>query len=40
MEVPAGSGPGTMNDAFFRFVIDMGVVGPGKGKSKWEGLNE
>lgn len=24
IEVPAGSGPGTVNDAWFRFVVDMG----------------
>lgn len=28
VEVPAGSGPGTLNDAFFRFVVDMGAPGP------------
>ncbi len=32
IEVPGGSGPGTVNDAFFRFVIDMGPPGPDKGK--------
>lgn len=32
VEVPAGSGPGTVNDAFFRFVTDMGAPGPDKGK--------
>ena len=32
VEVPAGAGPGTVNDAFFRFVIDMGAPGPDKGK--------
>ena len=32
IEVPAGSGPGTVNDAFFRFVIDTGPPGPDKGK--------
>ena len=32
VEVPPGSGPGTVNDAFFRFVIDMGGPGPDKGK--------
>src|SRR6185369_8721718 len=31
-EVPPGSGPGTVNDAFFRFVVDMGGPGPDKGK--------
>jgi hypothetical protein len=33
VEVPPGSGPGTVNDAFFRFVIDMGAPGPDKGKA-------
>ena len=32
VEVPKGSGPGTVNDAFFRFVIDMGAPGPDKGQ--------
>jgi hypothetical protein len=32
VEIPPGSGPGTVNDAFFRFVIDMGAPGPDKGK--------
>ncbi|MFV1958011.1 MAG: DUF1254 domain-containing protein [Planctomycetota bacterium] len=32
VEVPAGSGPGTVNDAFFRFVTDMGSVGPDRGR--------
>ncbi len=32
VEVPAGSGPGTVNDAYFRFVVDMGGPGPDKGK--------
>ncbi len=32
VEIPPGSGPGTTNDAFFRFVIDMGAPGPDKGK--------
>jgi len=32
VEVPPGSGPGTVNDAFFRFVVDMGAPGPDKGK--------
>ena len=32
VELPAESGPGTVNDAFFRFVIDMGPTGPDKGK--------
>ena len=32
VEIPAGAGPGTVNDAFFRFVVDMGSPGPDKGK--------
>ena len=28
VEVPAGAGPATINDAFFRFVVDMGAPGP------------
>ncbi|MGF1760441.1 DUF1254 domain-containing protein [Photobacterium sagamiensis] len=32
VEIPPGAGPGTTNDAFFRFVIDMGAPGPDKGK--------
>jgi hypothetical protein len=32
VEVPPGAGPGTVNDAFFRFVIDMGAPGPDRGK--------
>jgi hypothetical protein len=32
VEVPPGSGPGTVNDAIFRFVIDMGAPGPDKGQ--------
>ncbi len=32
VEIPRGSGPGTVNDAFFRFVVDMGTPGPDKGK--------
>ena len=32
VEVPPGSGPGTVNDAFFRFVTDMGAVGPDRAK--------
>lgn len=30
--VPAKCGPGTVNDAYFRFVIDMGVPGPDRGE--------
>jgi hypothetical protein len=32
IEVPRGTGPGTVNDAFFRFVVDMGAPGPDKGQ--------
>jgi hypothetical protein len=32
VEIPLGCGPGTVNDAFFRFVIDMGAPGPERGK--------
>jgi hypothetical protein len=32
VEIPPGTGPGTVNDAFFRFVIDMARPGPDKGK--------
>lgn len=32
VEIPAGCGPGTVNDAWFRFVTDMGIPGPDKGK--------
>ena len=32
VEIPAGAGPGTVNDAFFRFVVDMGSPGPDRGK--------
>jgi hypothetical protein len=32
VEVPAGSGPGTLDDAYFRFVTDMGAPGPDRGK--------
>lgn len=28
VEVPEGAGPGTVNDAYFRFVVDMGAPGP------------
>ncbi|GAB2525798.1 DUF1254 domain-containing protein [Microbulbifer agarilyticus] len=31
VEIPAGIGPSTVNDAFFRFVVDMGVPGLDKG---------
>jgi hypothetical protein len=32
VEIPSGTGPGTVDDAFFRFVIDMGAPGPDRGK--------
>lgn len=31
VEIPPGCGPGTVDDAFFRFVIDMGAPGPDRG---------
>jgi hypothetical protein len=32
IEIPPGAGPGTTNDAYFRFVIDHGPPGPDRGK--------
>ena len=32
VEVPKGTGPGTVNDAFFRFVVDMGGPGLDRGQ--------
>lgn len=32
VEVPPGCGPGTVNDAWFRFVTDMGGPGPDRGQ--------
>ena len=32
VEIPPGCGPGTCDDAYFRFVIDMGIPGPDQGK--------
>lgn len=32
VEIPPGCGPGTVDDAFFRFVIDMGLPGPDRGE--------
>lgn len=32
VEIPPKAGPGTLNDAYFRFVIDMGGPGPDRGK--------
>jgi len=32
IEIPRGAGPGTLNDAFFRFVVDMGAPGPDRKK--------
>jgi hypothetical protein len=31
VEIPPNCGPGTVNDAWFRFVIDMGALGPDRG---------
>ena len=31
VEIPPKCGPGTVNDAYFRFVTDMGIVGPDRG---------
>jgi hypothetical protein len=32
VEIPAGCGPGTVDDAYFRFVIDLGAPGPDRGQ--------
>jgi hypothetical protein len=32
IEIPPKTGPGTVNDAYFRFVIDTGPPGPDRGK--------
>jgi hypothetical protein len=32
VEIPPGCGPGTVNDAYFRFVVDMGIPGPDQGQ--------
>jgi hypothetical protein len=32
VEIPPGCGPGTVNDAYFRFVVDMGAPGPDRGQ--------
>ena len=32
IEIPKGAGPGTINDAYFRFVVDMGAPGPDRKK--------
>ncbi len=32
IEIPAGCGPGTIDDAYFRFLVDMGIPGPDAGK--------
>ena len=32
VEIPPGCGPGTVNDAWFRFVVDMGAPGPDRGR--------
>ena len=34
VEIPPGTGPGTVDDAFFRFVIDMGGPGPDRGQGR------
>ena len=31
VEIPPNCGPSTVNDAYFRFVIDMGIPGPDRG---------
>ena len=31
LEIPPGCGPGTVNDSWFRFVVDMGAPGPDRG---------
>lgn len=31
VEIPPGCGPGTVDDAWFRFVVDMGAPGPDRG---------
>jgi hypothetical protein len=32
IEIPPGCGPGTVDDAYFRFVIDLGGPGPDRGE--------
>ena len=32
LEIPPGAGPGTIDDAFFRFIVDMGAPGPDRKK--------
>ena len=32
VEIPPKCGPGTVDDAYFRFVVDMGAPGPDRGK--------
>lgn len=32
VEIPPNCGPGTVNDAYFRFITDMGIPGPDRGK--------
>ena len=32
VEIPPGCGPGTVNDAWFRFITDMGKPGPDRGQ--------
>ena len=35
IEIPPKTGPGTVNDAYFRFVIDTGSAGPRQGRG-WQ----
>jgi hypothetical protein len=32
VEIPPGCGPGTVDDAYFRFVVDLGAPGPDRGR--------
>jgi hypothetical protein len=32
IEIPPGAGPGTLDDAYFRFIVDMGAPGPDRKK--------
>ncbi len=32
VEIPRGAGPGTLDDAFQRFIVDMGAPGPDRGR--------
>ena len=35
VEIPPGCGPGTVNDAWFRFVVDMGAPGPDQWRRRY-----